>query len=185
MCFMHSLSESQKCPILIPCKTATWRVGLISGKNDKIEVVHFQPYPASLCPFPTHRDAVKQCFRARLWNWVVCLFLIFLTYSFIFVCAESPLVCRLSVAGLRLSLVVVSRGCSLVVVCGLPIAVASLVAEHRLWAVWTSVVTAHRLSCPLACRISLDQGSNQTYDPCISRQIPDHRASPKLSKLEF
>ena len=37
----------------------------------------------------------------------------FLTYSFIFVCAESSLVYRLFVAALRLSLVVVSGGCSL------------------------------------------------------------------------
>ena len=37
-----------------------------------------------------------------------------------------------SIAACRLPLVVASRGCSLVVVCGLLIVVAFLVAEHRL-----------------------------------------------------
>ena len=100
--------------------------------------------------------------------------------------------CRLSVAALRLSPAVVSRGCSLGVVCGLLIAVASLVAEHRLWAVWTSVAAARAFVQYLQCTglVALwHAGSSwtrdQTYDPCIGRQIPDHRGSPKLSKLEF
>ena len=44
---------------------------------------------------------------------------------FIFGCTGSSLLCGLSLAA-------VSRGCSLVAVHGLPIAVASLVAEHGL-----------------------------------------------------
>ena len=43
------------------------------------------------------------------------------------------------------SLVVASGGYSLVSVHGLPIAVASLVAKHRLWDVWASVVPARGL----------------------------------------
>ena len=42
------------------------------------------------------------------------------------------------------------------------LAVASLVAEHRLQGAWASVVVAHGLSCLKACGIFLDQGSN----PC-------------------
>ena len=44
------------------------------------------------------------------------------------------------------SLVVSSGGYSLVAVCGLPVAVASLVAQHGLWSTWASVVATHRLS---------------------------------------
>ena len=54
----------------------------------------------------------------------------------------------------RLSLTAMSRSCSLVVVPGLLIAVASLVAEHRLSSV------AHRLGWPKACGILPDQGWN-------------------------
>ena len=44
------------------------------------------------------------------------------------------------VAARGLSLVVASRGYSLVVAHRLLIAVASRVAEHRLWSMWASVV---------------------------------------------
>ena len=43
---------------------------------------------------------------------------------------------------------------------GLLIRVASLAVEHRLWGVPASVVVAHRLICPAACGIFLDQSSN-------------------------
>ena len=43
------------------------------------------------------------------------------------------------------SLVVADGGCSLVVLCGLLIAVASLVVEHRLCGTWASIVAAHGL----------------------------------------
>ena len=49
-------------------------------------------------------------------------------------------------------------------VCGLLTAMTSLVAEHRLQGVWTSVVVVHGLSCSEACGIFLDQGSNP-YPP--------------------
>ena len=39
-------------------------------------------------------------------------------------------------------LAVVSRGNSLVAVCGFLIAVVSLVAEHGLWGTWVSIVAA-------------------------------------------
>ena len=75
--------------------------------------------------------------------------------------------CWVLVAAHRLSLVVVSKGYSLVVVHGLLSAVASLVAEHGLEGTQTSVVAVcvlsncgEWLSCPLACKIFLDQGSN-------------------------
>ena len=61
------------------------------------------------------------------------------------------------------------RGLLFIVVCGLLIAVASLVAEHGLQAhglqqLWHagSVVVAHGLSCSAACGVFPDQGSN----PC-------------------
>ena len=69
----------------------------------------------------------------------------------------------------RLSLVVVSRGSSLVAMLGLLIAVASLDTEHRLlehglqWLLHaSSVVVARGPSCFEACGIFLGQGSN----PC-------------------
>ena len=37
---------------------------------------------------------------------------------------------------------------------------ASLVAEHRPWGTWASVVVVRGFSCPTACGISLDQESN-------------------------
>ena len=49
---------------------------------------------------------------------------------------------------------------SLDIMHGLLIDVDSLVLEHGLQSVWASVVMAHRLSCPMACGISLDQGRN-------------------------
>ena len=56
----------------------------------------------------------------------------------------------------RLSLVVTSQGYSLVSVLGLLTAVASLVAEHRLSVGrGGSIVAAHGLICPSACRIFL------------------------------
>ena len=76
--------------------------------------------------------------------------------------------CWVFVASRGLSLVAVSRDCSLVAVCGLFIVLASLVVEHMqasvgvppgLWSMG-SVVVAHRLSCPLVSGIFQDQGSN-------------------------
>ena len=44
------------------------------------------------------------------------------------------------------SLVVKSRGYSLVMVLSFPIVVASLIAEHGLWGSWASVVAEHGLN---------------------------------------
>ena len=52
-------------------------------------------------------------------------------------------------------------GSSLAVACGLLFAVAPLVAEHRLWGTWASVVVVLGFSCPLARGIFPDHGSNQ------------------------
>ena len=52
------------------------------------------------------------------------------------------------------------RGLLFVSVSGLLLAVSSLVAEHRLWGAWASVVVVHGLSCPEARGIFADQGSN-------------------------
>ena len=69
--------------------------------------------------------------------------------------------CWVFVASLcGLSLVAVSGGCSLVVVCGLLIAVVSLVAAHGLQSMSASVVVMQGLSCPAACGIFLDKGLN-------------------------
>ena len=56
---------------------------------------------------------------------------------------------------LGLPLLAASRGCSLVAVCRLLIAVVSLV-EHGLWGVWASLIVAHGLSYPEACGIFPD-----------------------------
>ena len=68
------------------------------------------------------------------------------------------LVCLLLAVLCELYLVAVSGGCSLVVVCSLLVAVASLVTEHRLWGARASVVAVRRLSCPEACGIFPAQG---------------------------
>ena len=59
----------------------------------------------------------------------------------------------------RLSLVAASGAYSLAVVCRLLIVVASLVVAQGLWSTGSAVV-AHELSCPAACGIHPDQGSN-------------------------
>ena len=67
-----------------------------------------------------------------------------------------------------------------ITVCGLRIAVASLLVELGLWSAG-SVVVAYRLSCSLACGIFLDQGLN----PCLLNWQADssyplyHQGSPK------
>lgn len=80
--------------------------------------------------------------------------------------------CWVFIAAHRFSPVAVSEGYSLVAVCRLLIAVASLVAEHRLKGEQASVavnpglqstasvVVAHGLSCSASCRIFPDEGSN-------------------------
>ena len=95
----------------------------------------------------------------------------------------------LAVLGLRccegFSLFVESGGHSLVAVHGLLTAVASLVAELRLWGTRTSVVEAHGLSsrgswaCSVACGILPGQDLN----PCLlhwkaDSLPPSHQGSP-------
>lgn len=94
-------------------------------------------------------------------------------------------------------LVGASRGYYVAAVCRLLIEVASLIVEHWLWGVGTSVVVdicsvvvapglkssvsivvVHRLSCPEARGIFLDQGS--THVPCISRQSLIHCLTRKV-----
>ena len=78
-----------------------------------------------------------------------------------------------SVAVHGLSLVAASRSSSLVVVRGL-LTMASLVAEHKLWNTGSAVVV-HGLSCPVACGIFLNQGSN----PCpLSWQVYSQPLDP-------
>ena len=67
----------------------------------------------------------------------VCFFFKFLLFIWL---------CWVFVAARRLSLVAVSGGYSLLAVCGLPIAVASLVLEHRFWGSWASIVVTCGLS---------------------------------------
>ena len=80
----------------------------------------------------------------------------FLIYLVIFGCAWSLLLC----AGF-LQLEQASGGLLFIVVCGLLLMVASLIAEHRLQSARTSVVVGHGLSCFMAYGIFPDQGSNQ------------------------
>ena len=52
--------------------------------------------------------------------------------------------------------------------------------------VLASVVVQHRFSCPVACGVFLDQGSN--HCPLIGRQTPKYwtiREIPKLSIIVF
>ena len=79
-----------------------------------------------------------------------------------------------------------SGGSSRARVLGRLVAVASLVAEHRLKGVKASVVVAHRLSCSAACGIFPNQGSN----PCPLHWQMDslplgHQGSPKLPILKW
>ena len=90
------------------------------------------------------------------------------------------------------SLVVASRGYSLIAVCGLLMAVASFIAEPRLYVTRTSVaaalglqaqgsvVRAQGICCSVAYEIILDQGSNLCH--CIGRQnlyhLPINQGSP-------
>ena len=73
------------------------------------------------------------------------------------------------------------RGLLFVSVSGLLLAVSSLVAEHRLWGTWASVVVVHGLVAPRHV------GSSQTRDltcvPCIGRQILSIWATREV--LEF
>ena len=80
-------------------------------------------------------------------------------HVFICGCAESSLMCGLSLAA-------ASRGHSLVVMHGLLIEVASFVAEHGLQGTRASAVVAHRLSCSTAYGIFPDQGSNRRPLDC-------------------
>ena len=78
-----------------------------------------------------------------------------------------------------LSLFVLSRGSSRVVVHGLLITVASLVVERLLLGAWTSIILAHRLHCSEACGIFLDRG----WNPCplhwqVDSYPLDHQGGP-------
>ena len=79
-------------------------------------------------------------------------------------CAGSSLLGRVLLAGLGppcwAGSSLLGRGCSLAVVLGLLIAGASLVTEQGLLGRQALVVVAPWLSCPAACGIFLDQGSN-------------------------
>ena len=79
--------------------------------------------------------------------------------------------------------------------CGarLLIAVASLVAEHRLSDSWVSVVAAPKLSYSVACRIFQTQGLNPRLLHCRLAQSVEHEtlnlrvvgSSPTLGGLIF
>ena len=106
-------------------------------------------------------------------------FFFFTLYIYLFICLFLAALSLCCCAWAFFSCV--ERGLLFVVVCGLLIVVASLVAEHRLqvrgpqqlWHTGSvvvalglqsagSVVVAYGLSCSAACGIFLDQGSN----PC-------------------
>ena len=61
-----------------------------------------------------------------------------------------------------LSMVASGGSYSLVLVRELLLMAASPAAKRRLWGTKASVAVAHRLSCPVACGVFPDQGSN----PC-------------------
>ena len=89
----------------------------------------------------------------------------------------------MAVLGLRccagFSLIMESGGYSPVSVCRLLTAVASLVAELGLQSMQASVVVVHRLSCPAACGIFPDQGSNMCLLHWKMDSLPlSHQGSP-------
>ena len=90
----------------------------------------------------------RKSYRIRSVIWFLKFFF------FVFGCIGSSLRhMGLSVAARGPSLVVASGGYSIAVVCRLLVAVASLIADHRLHRVQASEVEAHDLSCPAACGI--------------------------------
>ena len=99
-----------------------------------------------------------------------------------FRCAGSLLLCGLS-------LVPVSTGCSLVVMLWASHCDGFSCCGAQTLGCVGSAAVAHRLSCPGACRIFLDQGSN----PCLLHQQADslplsHQGSPQcifFFKLTF
>ena len=63
-----------------------------------------------------------------------------------------------------------SRGYSLLVVCGLLVAVASFVVEPRLSCAWASVIAARGLRCLVACGIFPDTGI-EPVSPALAGQF--------------
>ena len=150
----------------------------------------------------------EQLLRARHHSYLQCLLLYLLIY--LFVCAGSQLqhmgffffffsnfiYLAQALLGLHccegFSLVLVSRGYSLVAAHRLPIVVASLVAQHRhglqvhglrVTAPWlqstSSVVVAHGISCSVASGIFLDQVSNLCLLHWQADSLPlSHQVSP-------
>ena len=77
------------------------------------------------------------------------------------------------------SLVSVSEGYFLVLVLRLLTVVVSLVAEGGLWGT-VSVAVVHGLSCPGACGIFLDQGTNLCLLHWQADSLPlSHQGGPK------
>ena len=74
-----------------------------------------------------------------------------------------------------------SRGCSLVLVRELLIAVVSLVEAPEPWGTG-SIDVGYRLSCPVACGIFPDQGSNLCP---LHWQADSYQGSPGLSFFFF
>ena len=84
------------------------------------------------------------------------MLILVIVYRFIFGCTE------VSTVHTGFSPAPPSGSYSLVVVLGLLIATAPLVAKHRLLGAQASAVAAHRLRCSMAWGLFPDQGSN----PC-------------------
>ena len=87
-----------------------------------------------------------------------------------------------------LSLVVASRGYHLAVVRGRLIAVASLVAEHRLWSTQASVFGVHRLRSLApglwsAASVVLTHRVTCTSGPCLDKRTLNHWTSKKTQHL--
>ena len=71
-----------------------------------------------------------------------------------------------------------------IAMCRLLSVVASLVADHGLQGEWTSIVVAHRLSCPVACRIFPNQGLNMCPLHWQANSQPlDHQESPASPRI--
>ena len=83
----------------------------------------------------------------------------------------------------NLSLVAANVGHSPFVVLGLVFAVPPVVIEHGFYSMWALVVMEHGFSCPVACEIFPDQGSN----PCPLHSQADSLSTGPLrkSKLPF
>ena len=88
------------------------------------------------------------------------------------------------VAACSLSLVVAGGSCSLAAVHRLPIAVASLDADHGLYSTQASVVEVRGLSCPAAYVGSSPAPESEPVSPALAGRL-NHWTTRDIQKCSF